>query len=149
MILLGLLVVLLFVVDHAKLRVNQGVRWVDLSSFEKCEGSCFQIISSEILHAHVEVGLRTAREESDNSAVDAHGLVRLILDSKGVGHANPGIQEGLIKNNSFLEVLSGYLIFLTVKVVGPHCEPADRVRTIVLDEVMCAVVELSGKAEVK
>ena len=79
------------------------------------------------------MGLRASRKQSHDGAVDRHGLVGLVLDGEGVGHTYPRKQETFIEYDGFLEVFSGHFVFFAVEVVGPHGEPTDRVRGVVLD----------------
>lgn len=64
-------------------------------------------------------------------------------------HADPSVKHTLIKNNRFLEVLSRDLIFLAVEVVGAHSEPTHRMRGVVLDQVVRAVIQLTCQAQIQ
>lgn len=88
-------------------------------------------------------------EEADDGAVDGHGLVGLVLDGEGVGHADPGKEEAFVEDYCLLEVLASHFVLFAVEVVGAYCEPADGVGGVVFDEVVGAVVELSGEGEVE
>lgn len=78
------------------------------------------------------MGLRAAREETNNRPINRHGLIGLILNGKGVSHPNPRIEETTIQFDGFLEVLPGDLKLLAVEVVSANGEPTDGVRGIVL-----------------
>ena len=48
-----------------------------------------------------------------------------------------------------MEVFPGYLVLLAEEVIGTYCEPADRMRGVVLNQIMGAVVEVSDEVEVE
>jgi len=72
---LRLLVVLLLVVDHSQLGVDQRVRGIYLLGLAERNSGSFEVVGAQILHAHVKVGLRAAGEKPDDGAIDGHGLV--------------------------------------------------------------------------
>lgn len=74
------------------------------------------------------MSLRTSREQPHDRPVNGHSLIRLILNRKGVSHADPSIEEAAVQLYCFLEVLPSYLELLAVEVVSTYCEPTHRMR---------------------
>ena len=72
---LGLLVVLLLVVDHSQLGVDERVRGIDFLGLAEGNSGSLEVVGAQVLHAHVEVGLRASGEKADDGAVDGHRLV--------------------------------------------------------------------------
>lgn len=64
-------------------------------------------------------------------------------------HSYPSIEEALVEDDCFLKVLPCHLVFLAEEVIGAHCEPADRMRGVVLDQIMRAVIEVADEVEVE
>lgn len=89
MIFLGLLVILLLIIDHSQLRIDERISWVNLLGLHEGKRGSFEIVSPQIFHSHIQMGLRTTREQPDNGPINGHGLVGLILNSKGVSHSYP------------------------------------------------------------
>ena len=85
----------------------------------------------------------------DNGSVDGHGLVRLVLNCKGVGHSDPGIHEALIEHDGLLEVLSGDFVLFAMEVISTDHEPTDRMCSVVFDQVMGCIIKLSSQAKVQ
>lgn len=120
---LGLLVEFLLVVDNSEFRVNERIGRVYLLGLEQRQCGGFQIVGSQILHAHVEMRLCTAWEETHDSAINGHGLVGLVLNCKGMRHSNPCEHERLVQHYGLLEILASDLELFAVEVVSADCEP--------------------------
>ncbi len=127
-VLLSLFVILLLVVYHSQLGVNKRVRRIDFLGLQKRNSGSLQIVCPQVLHPHVKMGLRASREEPDDGSINGHGLVGLVLDGKGVRHANPRVEEAIVQLNSLLEVFPCDLILFAVEVIGAHSEPTHWMR---------------------
>ena len=90
------------------------------------------------------MGLGTSRKQSDDCPVNRHGLIRLVLDSKGMSHSNPSIDKAFIEHNCFLEIFPSNLKLFTVKIISSDHEPTYRVACIVLNKIMSRVIKLSS-----
>ncbi len=86
------------------------------------------------------MSLRTAWKQPNNSPINRHGLIRLILHRKRMRHPHPRINKALIQHDGLLKVLPRNLILLTMKVISADHKPTNRMARIILDQVVCCVI---------
>jgi hypothetical protein len=67
----------------------------------------------------------TAGEQTCSGSISSHGLIGLILGSKGMPEGDPAGCEMLVQSIRLVEVLPGEVIFLDQEVVAAHCEPGN------------------------
>lgn len=92
------------------------------------------------------MGLGTSWEQSHNGSVNGHGLIRLILDSKRMCHADPSIKEAFVQHNSFLEILPSNLKLLTMEIISSNREPTDRMCGVTFYQIMSTVVKIPSES---
>jgi hypothetical protein len=66
-----------------------------------------------------------------------------------MSHTDPGVDEVLINHNGLLKVLTRYFILLGEEVISTNGEPGEWMRTVILNQAMCTVIQFAQIIQVE